>query len=153
MDVHVPAAASLRAELAEGRRKPSKWTAPTVIALLAVASILSHLILRYLLDVPRVAWQAPLILALIAGGLPLGRAADAKASCKGIRIRSPRRNLDRHVRNSRRVPCRRHRDPHALGGNGSGTICEPQGVFCSRCARKANAPVRAPEELEIPCPT
>ena len=72
MDVHVPVAASLRAELAEGRRKPSKWTAPTVIALLAVASILSHLILRYLLDVPRVAWQAPLILALIAGGLPLG---------------------------------------------------------------------------------
>ena len=49
----------------------SKWTAPTVIALLAVASVLSHLVLRYLLDVPRVAWQAPLIVALIAGGLPL----------------------------------------------------------------------------------
>ena len=71
MEVQVPVAASLPAERAEGPRKPSKWTAPTVIALLAVASILSHLILRYLLDVPRVAWQAPLILALIAGGLPL----------------------------------------------------------------------------------
>lgn len=71
MDVHVPGAASLPAELAEGHKKPSKWTAPTVIALLAVASVLSHLVLRYLLDVPRLAWQAPLILALIAGGLPL----------------------------------------------------------------------------------
>jgi heavy metal translocating P-type ATPase len=71
MDVHVPAAASLPAELAEGHKNPSKWTAPTVIALLAVASVLSHLVLRYLLDVPRVAWQAPLVLALIAGGLPL----------------------------------------------------------------------------------
>lgn len=71
MDVHVPPAASLPAELAEGHKKPSKWTAPTVIALLAVASVLSHLVLRYVLDVPRLAWQAPLILALIAGGLPL----------------------------------------------------------------------------------
>ncbi|HET8923567.1 MAG TPA: heavy metal translocating P-type ATPase [Candidatus Acidoferrum sp.] len=71
MDVQVPAAASLPAELPEGQKKPSKWTAPTVIALLAVASVLSHLVLRYLLDVPRLAWQAPLILALIAGGLPL----------------------------------------------------------------------------------
>jgi heavy metal translocating P-type ATPase len=71
MDVHVAVAASLPAELAEGHKKPSKWTAPTVIALLAVASVFSHLILRYVFDVPRVAWQAPLILALIAGGLPL----------------------------------------------------------------------------------
>jgi heavy metal translocating P-type ATPase len=71
MDVHVPAVASLPPELGEAHKKPSKWTAPTVIALLAVASVLSHLVLRYLLDVPRVAWQAPLILALIAGGLPL----------------------------------------------------------------------------------
>ena len=71
MDVHAAVAASLPAELAERHKKPSKWTAPTVIALLAVASILSHLFLRYVFDVPRVAWQAPLILALIAGGLPL----------------------------------------------------------------------------------
>jgi heavy metal translocating P-type ATPase len=71
MDVHAAVAASLPAELAERHKKPSKWTAPAVIALLAVASILSHLFLRYVFEVPRVAWQAPLILALIAGGLPL----------------------------------------------------------------------------------
>jgi heavy metal translocating P-type ATPase len=47
------------------------WTTSTVIALLALASVFSHLVLRYLLDVPRIAWQAPLILVLIAGGLPL----------------------------------------------------------------------------------
>jgi len=71
MDVHVPAAASLPAELAERHKQASKWTAPTVIALLAIASILSHLVLRYVLGVPRLAWQAPLIVALLAGGLPL----------------------------------------------------------------------------------
>ena len=56
---------------AEEHRKPSTWTAPTVIALLALAGVLSHLALRYLLDVPQIAWQAPLILVLAAGGLPL----------------------------------------------------------------------------------
>src|SRR5579864_2961349 len=41
MDVHAAVAARLPAELAERHKKPSKWTAPAVIALLAVASILS----------------------------------------------------------------------------------------------------------------
>jgi heavy metal translocating P-type ATPase len=51
--------------------RPSIWTAPTLIAILAIASIFLHLILRYLFHVPRAAWQAPLIVALIAGGIPL----------------------------------------------------------------------------------
>lgn len=71
MDIHFPIAANVRSERTEGDGKRSTWTAPTVIALLALASILSHLVFRYLLDVPRIAWQAPLILVLIAGGLPL----------------------------------------------------------------------------------
>lgn len=71
MAVHVPLAANLTQEGRERREKPSTWTAPTVIALLALASVLSHLVLRFLFNVPRIVWQAPLILALIAGGLPL----------------------------------------------------------------------------------
>ena len=71
MDVPVPMATNLTPAHTEGHRKPSTWTTPTVIALLALASVLSHLVLRYLFNVPRIVWQAPLILALIAGGLPL----------------------------------------------------------------------------------
>lgn len=71
MDVHVPVATNLIPAHSEVHRKRSTWTAPTVIALLALASVLAHLALRFLFNVPRIAWQAPLILALIAGGLPL----------------------------------------------------------------------------------
>jgi heavy metal translocating P-type ATPase len=52
-------------------KESSTWTAPTLIALLALAAILLHLVLRYISNAPRTAWQAPLIVALIAGGLPL----------------------------------------------------------------------------------
>jgi len=71
MGAHIPVATNLTPTRTEGHRKPSTWTTPTVIALLALASVLSHLVLRYLFNVPRIVWQAPLILALIAGGLPL----------------------------------------------------------------------------------
>src|ERR1700693_4085285 len=71
MGAHIPVATNLTPARTEGHRKPSTWTTPTVIALLALASVLSHLVLRYLFNVPRIVWQAPLILALIAGGLPL----------------------------------------------------------------------------------
>jgi heavy metal translocating P-type ATPase len=71
MDVHVPIAGRLAPERVERQKKPSTWTAPTLIALLAVASIVLHLLLRYLFNVPRIAWQVPLILTLLAGGLPL----------------------------------------------------------------------------------
>jgi heavy metal translocating P-type ATPase len=54
-------------------REPARsaWSGPTIIALLALASIFLHLILRYLIGAPRIAWQTPLIVALIGGGLPL----------------------------------------------------------------------------------
>jgi heavy metal translocating P-type ATPase len=71
MDVHLPIASRLASERDEGHKKPSTWTEPMSIALLAVASIVLHLLLRYLFHVPRIAWQAPLILTLLAGGLPL----------------------------------------------------------------------------------
>ena len=71
MDVHVPIASRLASERDEGHKTPSTWPEPTSIALLAVASIVLHLLLRYLFHVPRIAWQAPLILTLLAGGLPL----------------------------------------------------------------------------------
>ena len=47
------------------------WSGPTVIAILALVSIVLHLVLRYLSGAPRIAWQAPLIVALVGGGLPL----------------------------------------------------------------------------------
>ena len=71
MVVHVPIAGNLAQERREARQKFSTWTAPTVIALLALVSVVAHLALRFLFNVPRIVWQAPLILALIAGGLPL----------------------------------------------------------------------------------
>ena len=52
-------------------RKVSIWTGSTVIALLALAAILLHLGLRYLSDVSHAVWQAPLLIALGAGGVPL----------------------------------------------------------------------------------
>lgn len=70
-DVQVPRTVSPNGEGAERPKRQSIWTAPTLIAILAIASILLHLVLRYLFHAPRVAWQAPLIVALIAGGIPL----------------------------------------------------------------------------------
>jgi heavy metal translocating P-type ATPase len=71
MVVHVRIAGSLTQGHTRGRQKPWTWTAPTVIALLALASVLCHLVLRFLVNAPRIVWQSPLVLALIAGGLPL----------------------------------------------------------------------------------
>lgn len=71
MSIDSPMAANCPSKATESIKKPSMWTAPTVISLFAVASILCHLALRYLLHFPRFAWQAPLILVLIAGGIPL----------------------------------------------------------------------------------
>ena len=45
------------------------WSA--LIAISALAAILLHLVLRYLSNAPQIAWQAPLFLALVVGGLPL----------------------------------------------------------------------------------
>ena len=53
------------------RQEGFPWTGSTLIALLAIVCILLHLILRYAFHVSRAAWQAPLILALLVGGLPL----------------------------------------------------------------------------------
>jgi heavy metal translocating P-type ATPase len=49
----------------------SRLTDPNLIAALTTAGILLHLVLRYLLHVSRAAWQAPLIVILVAGGIPL----------------------------------------------------------------------------------
>jgi len=49
----------------------SRWSAPNFIATLAVAGISFHLILRFGLHSSRLAWQAPLVAVLIAGGIPL----------------------------------------------------------------------------------
>lgn len=70
-DVSARGAAGPTAEGVAQLNKRPIWTAPTLIAILAIASILLHLVLRYLFHASRTAWQAPLIVALIAGGLPL----------------------------------------------------------------------------------
>ena len=54
-----------------GEPAKSVWSGPTIIALLALVSIFLHLILRYFFGVPKIAWQVPLIVAVIAGGFPL----------------------------------------------------------------------------------
>jgi cation transport ATPase len=46
-------------------------TLESFIAILAVVSILLHLVLRYLFAAPAIAWRAPLYITLIAGGAPL----------------------------------------------------------------------------------
>ena len=43
----------------------------STITIVAAAGIFVHLILRYVLDASKAAWQAPLIVVLVAGGLPL----------------------------------------------------------------------------------
>lgn len=53
------------------QKEPPKWTAPTLIALLALGAIPLHLVLRYLFHVSGTTGQAPLIITLTAGGLPL----------------------------------------------------------------------------------
>ena len=49
----------------------SVWTDPSVIAIVTTASILVHLVLRYLLGMPKAVWQTPLVAVLLAGGVPL----------------------------------------------------------------------------------
>jgi heavy metal translocating P-type ATPase len=71
MSIDLPMAANCPPKATESIKKPSMWTAPTVISLFALVSILCHLVLRYLLHSPRITWQAPLILVLIGGGIPL----------------------------------------------------------------------------------
>ena len=52
-------------------RVPAMLTRPNNIALATIAAILLHLVLRYLLNSPQIAWQVPLIVVLIVGGIPL----------------------------------------------------------------------------------
>ena len=55
----------------ERPRALAAWTEPNNIALLTIGGIFLHLFLRYLLNTPRIAWQVPLIVVLIIGGVPL----------------------------------------------------------------------------------
>lgn len=69
MNTAIAASPPLGASGQHGRRLA--WMGPTGIALFALGSILLHLILRYLLGLPTAVWQAPLIAALLIGGVPL----------------------------------------------------------------------------------
>jgi heavy metal translocating P-type ATPase len=71
MDLHVGTAGRLAVQPTQVQKKPAAWTAPTLIAILALGAILLHLLLRYAFNVPRIIWQVPLVVALIGGGLPL----------------------------------------------------------------------------------
>lgn len=53
------------------RNRESRWTAPNLIAALTTAGIAAHLALRFLLHTSRATWQAPLIVVLLLGGIPL----------------------------------------------------------------------------------
>lgn len=71
MNADVAVTDGLAFRQAETHREISKWTSSSLIALLALAAITLHLGLRYLSDVPPILWQAPLILVLLVGGIPL----------------------------------------------------------------------------------
>ena len=71
-EVGVQAAKPTGFSIGVGERQSRRiWTGPTLIAVLAIASILSHLLLRYLFHASRTAWLIPLFVALVAGGIPL----------------------------------------------------------------------------------
>ena len=71
--MHAPArtAGRMAVDPTQVHENRSTWTAPTLIAILALSAIALHLVLRYLSNAPQIAWQAPLVIALVAGGLPL----------------------------------------------------------------------------------
>jgi len=56
---------------AEGTGILTRLIKPNNIAFLTVCGIFLHLLLRYLLHSPRIAWQAPLLVVLVLGGVPL----------------------------------------------------------------------------------
>src|SRR5690348_12571674 len=47
------------------------WIGPPGIAVFTVAMICLHLLLRFLAGLPQAFWEAPLIAALVIGGVPL----------------------------------------------------------------------------------
>ena len=47
------------------------WIGPSGIAVFTIGMIFLHLLLRYLLGMPQTVWQAPLIAALLIGGISL----------------------------------------------------------------------------------
>jgi len=75
MSTQVPALAPMASTVRTGPTalsgKPPAWTAPKFVAALATGGVLLHLILRYLAGAPAVAWQAPLVVVLLAGGVPV----------------------------------------------------------------------------------
>lgn len=71
MDAHEAITRGLPTDRAGKFKKPSVLTQPMLITFSALAAILIHLVLRYVSDAPRIVWQGPLVIALLAGGLPL----------------------------------------------------------------------------------
>src|ERR1700692_3679777 len=70
---HVSFADEQAMETAPSQKSSSMavWTKPNTIALFTIAGILLHLLLRYLLHASRFVWLAPLVVVLVAGGVPL----------------------------------------------------------------------------------
>lgn len=66
-----PGQAGLGIQRHAHRKTRTIWTPPTLIAILAIVSIVLHLLLRYWVHASTTAWLSPLIVALIAGGVPL----------------------------------------------------------------------------------
>ncbi len=62
---------SVPAPVAVKANRPSWWTAPNAIAALTSAGIVLHLVLRFFVHMSRAAYQAPLIVVLVLGGIPL----------------------------------------------------------------------------------
>jgi hypothetical protein len=79
MGTHAVIAGRMAAKDEEGHKRPFPLTVPALIALLALTAILLHLALRYLFNVPHIAWQAPLISGPDCGWLAHCRAFDTKA--------------------------------------------------------------------------
>jgi heavy metal translocating P-type ATPase len=71
MDADSPTLHILGAAPIQKRNILAVWTDSSTIAIFTTAGIFLHLILRYFLNAPKVVWQAPLIVVLLLGGVPL----------------------------------------------------------------------------------
>lgn len=66
-----PSSGTQHRKLLGPQKQPSSPRRETYIAALALAAIFLHLLLRYVFELPAIAWQLPLYIALALGGAPL----------------------------------------------------------------------------------
>ena len=85
----------------------------------------------------------PLVVALIAGGVPLVAGLIWRGTARTVWRGPPRRHLDRGLRSARRVSRRRDCRVDAVGRQHPGTVCGRRSHVGAACARQTGADSRA----------